>query len=126
MNDIREKLINKDKPLVAPSLLSANPLDFGSEMREIENFGADMHHIDVMDGHFVPNLTYGIHFIRPMKGYSSIPLDVHIMVSNPDLVAVKYAQSGADIVTFHIEAAKHPHNLIRRIKEEGGLLRGLL
>ena len=104
------------KVFVAPSLLAADPLRFKEELENVEKCGADYHHVDVMDGHFVPNLTYGIPLVAAIKKNSSIPLDVHIMVSNPDEVALDYVKAGADILCFHIEAATHSHRLINRFK----------
>lgn len=106
-------------PIIAPSILSADPLNFEKELLEIEAGGADWHHIDVMDGHFVPNLTFGYSLISAIKKVSKIPLDVHIMVSNPDDTALKYVEAGADILSFHLEAARHPHRLIQSIKSAG-------
>jgi ribulose-phosphate 3-epimerase len=105
--------------VVAPSLLAADPLNFGAELADVEAAGADWHHVDVMDGHFVPNLTYGLPFIKALKAKTKIPLDVHIMVSNPDAVALQYAQAGADYLSFHIEAAVHSHRLCQSLREAG-------
>ncbi len=109
----------KPKVLVAPSLLAANPLRFEEELLAAEAVGVDFHHVDVMDGHFVPNLSYGLPLIRAIKTISKIPLDVHIMVSNPDQVALDYVAAGADILVFPIESAVHSHRLIHVIKENG-------
>lgn len=87
----------------------------------MEKFGAGWHHIDVMDSHFVPELTFGLPIIRGLKKGSRLPLDVHIMVSNPDLTALDYVRAGADILTFHIEAATHHHRLLQAIRKEGAL-----
>lgn len=106
-------------PIIAPSILSADPLNFEKELLETEAGGADWHHIDVMDGHFVPNLTFGPSIISAIKKISKIPLDVHIMISNPDDCALDYVRAGADLLTFHLEAAKHPHRLIQAIKQAG-------
>ena len=105
--------------IVAPSLLAADPLHFGAEVKSVEDAGADWHHVDVMDGHFVPNLTFGLPFIAALKKVATIPLDVHIMVSNPDQVALDYVKAGADILCFHIEASTHPHRLIQAIHGAG-------
>jgi len=105
--------------LIAPSLLAADPMNFGADLRSAEEAGADMHHVDVMDGHFVPNLTYGIPLVKALKKHCRIPLDVHIMVSNPDLVALDYVEAGADILVFHVEAAVHSHRLIQAIHGKG-------
>jgi ribulose-phosphate 3-epimerase len=107
------------KVLVSPSLLSADPLRFGEEIQTIEKAGADWHHVDVMDGHFVPNLTYGIPFVAALKRKAKIPLDVHVMIANPDQTALDYVKAGADILVFHVEASRHPHRLIQAIKAEG-------
>lgn len=107
------------KVLVSPSLLSADPLHFADELADIEKAGADWHHVDVMDGHFVPNLTYGIPLIQAMKKKTKIPLDVHIMITNPDQVGLDYVKAGADILVFHVEASRHPHRLLQAIRAEG-------
>ncbi|MCX6128853.1 MAG: ribulose-phosphate 3-epimerase [Proteobacteria bacterium] len=112
-------MTNKRRVLIAPSLLAADPLKFGEELRQAEHLGADMHHVDVMDGHFVPNLTYGLPLVKALKAHCKIPLDVHIMVSNPDAVALDYVAAGADILVFHIEASIHPHRLIQVIHSKG-------
>jgi ribulose-phosphate 3-epimerase len=104
---------------IAPSILSADPLKFGEEIKEVENSGADWHHIDVMDGHFVPNLTFGLGLIKSLKKKMDKPLDVHIMVSNPDEVAMQYVEAGADMLTFHVEAATHAHRIVQSIKAAG-------
>ena len=107
------------KIYVAPSLLSADPMNMGEEIKSVESAGADWHHVDVMDGHFVPNLTYGPHFIKGLKKIATIPLDVHIMVSNPDAVAMQYVEAGADRLSFHIEAAKNPRKIAEQIAAGG-------
>lgn len=110
---------NKEDILIAPSLLSADPMHFAKDVLDVEKAGADWHHVDVMDGHFVPNLTYGLPFIKALKKIARIPLDVHIMVSNPDEVASQYLDAGADILVFHMEAAVHAHRIIQLIHAKG-------
>ena len=105
--------------IVAPSLLAADCMHFAEEVASVEKAGADWHHVDVMDGHFVPNLTFGLPFITALKKVAKIPLDVHIMVANPDVVALDYVRAGADILVFHIEAARHPHRLCQTIRAAG-------
>lgn len=109
----------KKQIIVAPSLLAADPLCFGSEVESVEKAGADWHHVDVMDGHFVPNLSYGLPLVEALKKVAKIPLDVHIMVSNPDLVAIDYVNAGADILVFPIESSTHPHRLLQSIHKAG-------
>lgn len=105
--------------LVSPSILSADFLHLADEIRSIESAGADWHHIDVMDGHFVPNLTFGLPVIRQIKSVATKPLDVHIMVDNPDEVAAGYVEAGADWLTFHIEASKDAVALAKAIRAKG-------
>jgi ribulose-phosphate 3-epimerase len=107
------------KILISPSLLSADLLNLEKEVRELEFCGVDALHIDVMDGHFVPNLTFGLPIISALKKITSLPLDVHIMVSNPDAVAESYVKAGADMLTFHIEASLHPYRILQSIKKLG-------
>ncbi len=107
------------KVAISPSMLSADPLHLAKELADVEAAGADFHHVDVMDGHFVNNLTYGPPMVQAIKKVSKIPLDVHIMVSNPDEVALEYVRAGADILIFHVEAARHSHRLIQAIRTEG-------
>jgi len=90
------------KTLIAPSLLAANPLRFEEDLKAAEAVGIDMHHVDVMDGHFVPNLTYGLPLVKALKGMSRVPLDVHIMVSNPDQVALDYGLLGPTSWSFRL------------------------
>ena len=105
--------------VVAPSILSADPLRFLDEIKDIEAKGADWHHVDVMDGHFVPNLTYGLPLVSALKKESELPLDVHIMVANPDQVALDYISAGADRLSFHVESACHHHRLLTAIRKAG-------
>jgi ribulose-phosphate 3-epimerase len=94
-------------------------MHFAAELSSVESAGADLHHIDVMDGHFVPNLTYGLPLITALKNSCKIPLDVHVMITNPDEVAEEYLRAGADIFSFHVEAARHHHRLLTMIRSQG-------
>ncbi|MDD9951234.1 MAG: ribulose-phosphate 3-epimerase [Zetaproteobacteria bacterium] len=103
---------------ISPSLLSANPIDYTSAITECEASEADYLHIDVMDGHFVPNLTFGLPLIRALKAKTTLPLDVHLMISNPDERFQSYLDAGADILTFHLEASTHPHRTASAIRAQ--------
>ncbi|MCL4079062.1 ribulose-phosphate 3-epimerase [Coriobacteriia bacterium Es71-Z0120] len=105
--------------LIAPSILSADFADLGSAIRAVERAGADLIHVDVMDGHFVPNLTVGPPVVRALKRIAHVPLDVHLMIDNPDDTVQWYLDAGADIVVVHVEACRHVHRVVRSIKEAG-------
>ena len=111
--------MSKSDLIIAPSILSADLLRCGEEVAAVEAAGADWHHIDVMDGHFVPNLTFGIPLVKALKKVVTRPLDVHIMVSNPDEVALSYVEAGADILVYHVEATNHGHRLAESIRARG-------
>jgi len=104
---------------VFPSIAAGNLMQLENEVRKLEVSGADGIHFDVMDGHFVPLLTIGVPFIEQMRAITKAVLDVHIMVSNPDLVYQDYLNAGADILCFHPEVAKHAHRICTKIKESG-------
>ena len=103
--------------LVAPSLLSADPAFLGKEIKHLEKAHADLLHFDVMDGHFVPNMTYGSHVLKGLKKCSHLPFDVHLMVNQPEKFVPWFAEAGADIITFHLEATSEPDKLIKQIKK---------
>ena len=104
---------------IAPSILSADFSRLGSELTDIAS--ADLVHFDVMDGHFVPNLTFGLDVLRAVKAATSLPVDAHLMISNPDEMVEKYLDAGADIVSFHYEATAHAHRLVSLIHERGAV-----
>ena len=102
---------------IAPSILSADFGQLGSEIKRLEEAGADMIHIDVMDGHFVPNLTVGPPVINTLRKYTKLPFDVHLMISPVHKYIKDYADAGADIITIHPEATENLKNSIKQIKK---------
>nr|WP_320145645.1 ribulose-phosphate 3-epimerase [uncultured Anaeromusa sp.] len=104
---------------IAPSILSADFSKLGEEVAAIETAGADWVHIDVMDGHFVPNLTFGAPVVSCLRKVTKMPFDVHLMVEAPQNYIADFAKAGADILTVHLETAPHLHRVIQAIKEEG-------
>ncbi|HEU4956196.1 MAG TPA: ribulose-phosphate 3-epimerase [Sphingomicrobium sp.] len=107
------------RPLISPSILSADFAKLGEEVRAIDAAGADWIHIDVMDGHFVPNLTIGPGVVKALRPHTSKPFDVHLMISPVDSFLDAFAEAGADIITVHPEAGPHLHRTIQRIKALG-------
>jgi len=107
------------QPLVAPSILSADFAKLGEEVRAIDEAGADWIHIDVMDGHFVPNLTIGPGVVKALRPHTQKPFDVHLMISPVDPFLDAFAEAGADIITVHPEAGPHLHRTVQRVKALG-------
>jgi ribulose-phosphate 3-epimerase len=104
---------------IAPSILSADFARLGDEVRAVAAGGADYIHIDVMDGHFVPNITIGPLVVEAVKKVTQLPLDVHLMIANPDLYIADFAKAGADIIVVHAEATHHLHRTVQLIKSLG-------
>ncbi|MBI5048299.1 MAG: ribulose-phosphate 3-epimerase [Deltaproteobacteria bacterium] len=104
---------------IAPSILSADFTKLAKEIRAVEDAKADYIHIDVMDGHFVPNITVGPFIVEAARKATRLPLDVHLMIENPDKFIPDFAKAGSDIITVHAEACKHMHRTIQYIKEQG-------
>ena len=104
---------------IAPSILSANFLNLGKEIKAANKAGADMLHIDIMDGHFVPNITIGPFIVESIRKITSLPLDVHLMIEEPDRYLMDFIKAGADFLTVHYETSVHLHRTVQRIKESG-------
>src|SRR3990167_6335600 len=110
-------MINQKK--IAPSILSADFSRLGEEIRMVEDAGAGLIHVDVMDGHFVPNITVGPFILEAVRKVTSLPLDVHLMIERPEEYISAFADAGADIITVHVQACSHLHRTIQQIKEAG-------
>jgi len=104
------------KVLIAPSILSADFSKLGQDIKDIEKAGADWVHIDVMDGHFVPNITMGPVVVKSIRPVTKLPLDVHLMIKEPEKYVESFVKAGADIITFHIETEEDPREVIKLIK----------
>jgi ribulose-phosphate 3-epimerase len=104
---------------IAPSILSADFAKLGEDIKDVELGGADYIHVDVMDGHFVPNITIGPLIVDAIRPITDLPLDVHLMIENPDRYIDAFAKAGADIITVHVEACPHLHRTIQLIKSTG-------
>lgn len=104
---------------IAPSILSADFAVLGEQVRAVEQAGAEFLHIDVMDGHFVPNITIGPLVVKALRPLSGLVFDVHLMIDNPDRYINDFAAAGADIITVHVEACRHLHRTMQMIKQAG-------
>ncbi|HAS16805.1 MAG TPA: ribulose-phosphate 3-epimerase [Nitrospiraceae bacterium] len=104
---------------ISPSILSADFSRLGEELKRVEDAGADWIHIDVMDGHFVPNITVGPFILEAVRRVTSLPLDVHLMIERPEQYIPEFSDAGADIITVHVEVCPHLHRTIQAIKEKG-------
>lgn len=104
---------------IAPSILSADLLKLEEQIQAVEQNGADYIHVDVMDGHFVPNITFGPVIVSTLKRITSLPLDVHLMILNADMYISQFAEAGADLITVHQEANSHLHRSLQLIHDQG-------
>ncbi len=105
--------------VIAPSILSADFMNLGQEVRRMEKAGAQILHVDVMDGHFVPNLTIGVPVVQTLNEWTDLSLDVHLMIANPEQMADLYIDAGADYLSVHFETVLHLDRLLERIREQG-------
>jgi len=105
--------------MIAPSILSGDFAKMGETVANVEKWGADLVHCDVMDGVFVPNITFGMPMVRAIRSYTTLPLDVHLMIVEPEKYVERFCDAGADIVTFHPEASKDPRATLEAIKAKG-------
>lgn len=105
------------KVKIAPSILSANFLNLEKEIKQVERFGADMLHLDIMDGHFVPNLTFGPGLVKQIRKITNLPLDAHLMIAKPALFIDRFIESGVNYISFHIETDSEYKKLLNRIRK---------
>jgi ribulose-phosphate 3-epimerase len=109
------------QPAILPSLLLCDFANLQREVERLEEAGVEVLHLDVMDGHFVPNLTYGMPIVQSLRRITSLKIDVHLMISEPERYAKQFVDAGADCITFHIEALSTPSSLLAQIREQGAL-----
>jgi ribulose-phosphate 3-epimerase len=110
---------NNMTPKIAPSIITADFTRLGEQIKEAEAAGVEWFHLDVMDGHFVPNLTFGPLVVQALRAVTALPLDVHLMIAQPERYLADFAQAGADRLTVHVETCPHLHRTIQQIKELG-------
>src|SRR5882672_1058626 len=104
---------------IAPSILSADFARLGEHVKEVEAAGAGILHVDVMDGHFVPNISIGIPVVKALRPVTKLPLDTHLMISEPDRFIEQFAKAGADMISVHVEAVPHLHRTLQLIRSFG-------
>ena len=109
----------KKNILISPSVLAADFSKLGEEIQLVSEEGADLIHLDVMDGHFVPNLSFGADIIKGIRGFSNLPFDVHLMIENPEHYIDAYVKAGANFITVHPEATPHIHSVLQKIHKAG-------
>jgi len=112
-------MANSSEKMIAPSILSADFANLEKEIRAVVQAGANWIHVDVMDGHFVPNITIGAPVVKSLKKVSPVPLDVHLMIENPEQYVEDFVKAGSDYLTVHVEATKDPAALLRKIRDLG-------
>ena len=105
--------------LISPSVLAADFSKLGDEVQSVSEMGADFIHLDIMDGHFVPNLSFGADIVRGIRAYSTLPFDVHLMITNPEIYIKSYVDAGANLITVHPESTSHIHSVLQQIKKSG-------
>ena len=112
-------MLNNRNIEIAPSILSANFSCLGEEIRAVERGGADLLHVDVMDGHFVPNITLGLPVVKSLAGFTRLPIDAHLMISDPGIYAQQFVEAGAKMVSVHVEADPNLHRTLTAIRSGG-------
>ena len=105
--------------LISPSVLAADFSKLGDEVQSVSEMGADFIHLDIMDGHFVPNLSFGADIVKGIRAYSNLPFDVHLMITNPEIYINSYVDAGANLITVHPESTSHIHSVLQQIKKSG-------